>query len=108
MRRMTALEYKQIFSENHLNRSEIVRTLEDCIRTLNAYAITLANEGEIDQALFYQEQAEEAKWLAIFTAMNEKEQGWGYLEQIQEISRGEKYERINQISGRMGERKAFR
>lgn len=77
---MTALEYKQIFSENLLIRSEIVRTLEDCIRTLNAYATTLANEGEIDQTLFYQEQAEEAKWLAIDIAMNEKEQGWGYLE----------------------------
>lgn len=77
---MTALEYKQIFSENHLKRSEMVRTLENCIRTLNAYATTLANDGEIDQALFYQEQAEEAKWIAIFTAMDEKEQGWGYLE----------------------------
>lgn len=108
MSRMTALEYKQIFSENQLKRSEMVRTLEDCIRTLNAYATTLANDGEIDQALFYQEQAEETKWLAIDIAMNEKEQGWGYLEQIQETSEGEKYERINQISGRMGERKAFR
>lgn len=89
---MTALEYKQIFLENQLNRSEMVRTLEDCIRTLNAYAATLANEGEIDQALFYQEQAEEAKWLAIFTAMNEKEQGWGYLEKASKDKQVQKSE----------------
>lgn len=81
MVRMTALEYKQIFLENQLNRSEIVLTLEGCIRTLNEYANTLANGGNIDQALFYQRQSEETKWLAIFTAMDEKEQGWRYLEE---------------------------
>lgn len=82
MVRMTALEYKQIFLENQLNRSEMVRTLEECIRTLNDYAETLAIDDHSDRALFYQEQAEEAKWLAIFTAMDEKEQGWGYLEEV--------------------------
>lgn len=89
---MNALEYKQIFKENQLIRSELVRTLEGCIRTLQDYATVLATDGEIGQALFYQEQAEEAKWVAIFIAMDEKEQGWGYLEKASKDKQVQKSE----------------
>lgn len=80
MYRMTGLEYKQIFAENQLKHSEIITILEECIRTLSTRSEEVASEGNIERAIELQEKAEEAKWVAIFTAMDEKEQGWCYLE----------------------------
>lgn len=68
MYRMSGVEYKQIFKENGLERSELVLLLEQQVKILIEHG--------------RDELAEEAKWLAIFTAQDEKQQGWGYLEDV--------------------------
>lgn len=56
---MTGKEYLAFFKDENLKRSELVRLLERCIRTLET--------NNLD--------AEEAKWLAIVIAEEEKERG---------------------------------
>lgn len=64
--RMSGMEYKQILQENELYRSELVQLLEQQARILQ--------ENQM------YDEAEEAKWLAIGIAEDEKKQGYGYLE----------------------------
>lgn len=68
MYQMSGLEYQQIFKENQLIRSELVRLLEAQIKILQ--------ENQLHS------KAEETKWLAITIAEDEKKQRYGYLEQI--------------------------
>lgn len=56
---MTGKEYLAFFKDEDLKRSELVRLLERCIRILET--------NDLD--------AEEAKWLAIVIAEEEKERG---------------------------------
>lgn len=66
--RMSGMEYKQILQENNLYRSELVQLLEQQARILQ--------ENQM------YDEAEEAKWLAIGIAEDEKKQGYGYLENV--------------------------
>lgn len=66
--RMSGMEYKQIFQENELYRSELVQLLEQQVKILQ--------ENQM------YDEAEEAKWLAIGIAEDEKKQGYGYLENV--------------------------
>lgn len=66
--RMSGMEYKQILQENKLYRSELVQLLEQQVKILQ------------DNQLY--DKAEEAKWLAIGIAEDEKKQGYGYLENV--------------------------
>ena len=66
--RMSGMEYKQILQENELYRSELVQLLEQQARIL--------------QENKTYDEAEEAKWLAIGIAEDEKKQGYGYLENV--------------------------
>ncbi|KAA9175856.1 hypothetical protein F6X86_14430 [Enterococcus durans] len=63
---MSGMEYKQILQENKLYRSELVQLLEQQVKILQ--------ENQM------YDEAEEAKWLAIGIAEDEKKQGYGYLE----------------------------
>ncbi|MBK5028062.1 hypothetical protein IL314_11640 [Enterococcus faecium] len=63
---MSGIEYKQILQENELYRSELVKLLEEQVKILQ------------DNQLY--DEAEEAKWLAIGIAEDEKKQGYSYLE----------------------------
>lgn len=56
---MAGKEYLAFFKDENLERSELVRLLERCIRILET--------NDLD--------AEEAKWLAIVIAEKEKERG---------------------------------
>lgn len=66
--RMSGMEYKQILQENELYRSELVQLLEQQARILQ------------ENKMY--DEAEEAKWLAIGIAEDEKKQGYGYLENV--------------------------
>lgn len=66
--RMSGMEYKQILQENELYRSELVQLLEQQARILQ------------ENKMY--DEAEEAKWLAIGIAEDEKKQGCGYLENV--------------------------
>lgn len=66
--RMSGMEYKQILQENKLYRSELVQLLEQQARILQ--------ENQM------YDEAEEAKWLAIDIAEDEKKQAYGYLENV--------------------------
>ncbi|EME3511201.1 hypothetical protein Q7177_001728 [Enterococcus faecium] len=65
---MSGMEYKQILQENELYRSELVQLLEQQARILQ------------ENKMY--DEAEEAKWLAIGIAEDEKKQGYGYLENV--------------------------
>ncbi|MCR1932618.1 hypothetical protein [Enterococcus gallinarum] len=58
---MDGQTYLAIFKENGLERSELVRTIESQVKTFEQY-------GMLDKA-------EEAKWVAIEVAEEEKKQG---------------------------------
>lgn len=62
---MTGKEYLMIFEENGLQRSKLVRFLENQIKILD--------KNEIDST--------ETKWIAIEIAEQEKTQGYPYLEE---------------------------
>ncbi len=62
---MTSKEYLEIFAENKLERSKIVKLLEKQIRLLDSL--------EMDSA--------ETKWIAIEIAEKEKEQGFVFLKE---------------------------
>ena len=62
---MTSKEYLEIFAENKLERSKIVKLLEKQIRLLDSL--------EIDST--------EIKWVAIEIAEKEKEQGFVFLKE---------------------------
>ena len=62
---MTSKEYLDIFAENKLERSKIVKLLEKQIRLLDSL--------EIDST--------ETKWIAIEIAEKEKEQGFVFLKE---------------------------
>ena len=62
---MTSKEYLEIFAENKLERSKIVKLLEKQIRLLDSL--------EIDST--------ETKWIAIEIAEQEKSQGYPFLEE---------------------------
>ena len=62
---MTSKEYLEIFAENKLERSKIVKLLEKQIRLLDSL--------EMDST--------EIKWIAIEIAEKEKEQGFVFLEE---------------------------
>lgn len=62
---MTSKEYLEIFAENKLERSKIVKLLEKQIRLLDSL--------EIDST--------ETKWIAIEIAEKEKEQGFVFLKE---------------------------
>ena len=62
---MTSKEYLEIFAENKLERSKIVKLLEKQIRLLDSL--------EIDST--------EIKWIAIEIAEKEKEQGFVFLKE---------------------------
>ncbi len=66
MYQMSGEEYQEIFRENQLKRSALVRLLEKQIRLLQ-------NHG-------FFELAEETKWLAISIAEDEKAQGFDFIE----------------------------
>ena len=66
--RMSGMEYKQMLQENELYRSELVQLLEQQARILQ------------ENKMY--DEAEEAKWLAIGIAEDEKKQGYGYLENV--------------------------
>lgn len=61
---MTGKEYLMIFQENGLQRSKLVRFLENQIKILD--------KNEIDST--------ETKWIAIEIAEKEKEQGFVFLD----------------------------
>lgn len=61
---MTGKEYLMIFRENGLQRSKLVRFLENQIKILD--------KNEIDST--------ETKWIAIEIAEQEKTQGFPFLE----------------------------
>lgn len=61
---MTGKEYLMIFEENGLQRSKIVRFLENQIKILD--------KNKIDST--------EIKWIAIEIAEKEKEQGFVFLD----------------------------
>lgn len=61
---MTGKEYLMIFEENGLQRSKLVRFLENQIKILD--------KNEIDST--------EIKWIAIEIAEKEKEQGFVFLD----------------------------
>ena len=63
---MTGAEYLAIMNENGWKRSKLVKILEESIRVLERNGKT--------------EEAEEAKWIAIDIAEQEKEQGYLFLE----------------------------
>lgn len=62
---MTGKEYLMIFRENGLQRSKLVRFLENQIKILD--------KNEIDST--------ETKWIAIEVAEQEKSQGYPFLEE---------------------------
>ena len=62
---MDGKTYLEIFQENKLQRSEVVRLLEKQIKILD--------KNEIDST--------ETKWIAIEIAEKEKEQGFVFLEE---------------------------
>ncbi len=62
---MTSKEYLEIFAENKLERSKIVKLLEKQIRLLDSL--------EMDST--------ETKWIAIEIAEKEKEQGFVFLKE---------------------------
>ena len=62
---MTGKEYLMIFKENGLQRSKLVRFLENQIKILD--------KNKIDST--------EIKWIAIEIAEKEKEQGFVFLEE---------------------------
>ena len=62
---MTSKEYLEIFAENKLERSKIVKLLEKQIRLLDSI--------EMDST--------EIKWIAIEIAEKEKEQGFVFLKE---------------------------
>lgn len=62
---MTGKEYLMIFEENGLQRSKLVRFLENQIKILD--------KNKIDST--------EIKWIAIEIAEKEKEQGFVFLEE---------------------------
>lgn len=62
---MTGKEYLMIFRENGLQRSKLVRFLENQIKILD--------KNEIDST--------ETKWIAIEIAEQEKSQGYPFLEE---------------------------
>lgn len=62
---MTGKEYLMIFRENGLQRSKLVRFLENQIKILD--------KNEIDST--------ETKWIAIEIAEQEKLQGYPFLEE---------------------------
>ena len=62
---MTGKEYLMIFQENGLQRSKLVRFLENQIKILD--------KNEIDST--------ETKWIAIEIAEQEKAQGYPFLEE---------------------------
>lgn len=62
---MTGKEYLMIFRENGLQRSKLVRFLENQIKILD--------KNEIDST--------ETKWIAIEIAEQEKTQGYPFLEE---------------------------
>ena len=62
---MTSKEYLEIFAENKLERSKIVKLLEKQIRLLDSL--------EMDST--------EIKWIAIEIAEKEKEQGFVFLKE---------------------------
>ena len=62
---MTGKEYLMIFQENGLQRSKLVRFLENQIKILD--------KNKIDST--------EIKWIAIEIAEKEKEQGFVFLEE---------------------------
>ena len=61
---MTSKEYLEIFAENKLERSKIVKLLEKQIRLLDSLKI----------------DSTETKWIAIEIAEQEKTQGYPFLE----------------------------
>lgn len=63
---MSGEEYQEIFRENQLKRSALVRLLEKQIRLLQKHE--------------FFELAEETKWLAISIAEDEKAQGFDFIE----------------------------
>ena len=62
---MTSKEYLEIFAENKLERSKLVKLLEKQIRLLDSL--------EMDST--------ETKWIAIEIAEKEKEQGFVFLKE---------------------------
>lgn len=62
---MTSKEYLEIFAENKLERSKLVKLLEKQIRLLDSL--------EMDST--------EIKWIAIEIAEKEKEQGFVFLKE---------------------------
>ena len=64
---MDGKTYLEIFRENGLHRSEIVKLLEKQIKVLTKNSM--------------HDLAEETKWVAIVIAEKEKEQGYPFLEE---------------------------
>ena len=62
---MTSKEYLEIFAENKLERSKIVKLLEKQIRLLDSLKI----------------DSTQVKWVAIEIAEKEKEQGFVFLKE---------------------------